>query len=138
MSNDEVKPILRTKIDESITSAFEVLRKRIDKFGVTQPNIQRLGNSGRILVELPGAKDVERVKKLLQSTAQLEFWTTEKNVEFFSFLQQANQVVKDIVDQSVEETKDQESNEIEDLLADVEVKADSLLSLIHISEPTRR
>ena len=126
MSNDEVKPILRTKIDESITSAFEVLRKRIDKFGVTQPNIQRLGNSGRILVELPGAKDVERVKKLLQSTAQLEFWTTEKNVEFFSFLQQANQVVKDIVDQSVEETKDQESNEIEDLLADVEVKADSL------------
>ena len=126
MSNDEVKPILRTKIDESITSAFEVLRKRIDKFGVTQPNIQRLGNSGRILVELPGAKDVERVKKLLQSTAQLEFWTTEKNVEFFSFLQQANQVVKDIVDQSVEETKDRESSEIEDLLADVEVKADSL------------
>ena len=45
MSNDQVKPILRTKIDESITSAFEVLRKRIDKFGVTQPNIQRLGNS---------------------------------------------------------------------------------------------
>ena len=77
MSNDEVKPILRTKIDESITSAFEVLRKRIDKFGVTQPNIQRLGNSGRILVELPGAKDVERVQKLLQCTAQLEFWTTE-------------------------------------------------------------
>ena len=78
MTNDQVKPILRTKIDESIISAFEVLRKRIDKFGVTQPNIQRLGNSGRILVELPGAKDVDRVKKLLQSTAQLEFWTTEK------------------------------------------------------------
>ena len=73
--------------------------------------IQRLGNSGRILVELPGAKD-ERVKKLLQSTAQLEFWTTEKNVEFFSFLQQANQVVKDIVDQSVEETKDRESRKL--------------------------
>ena len=53
MTNDQVKPILRTKIDESIISAFEVLRKRIDKFGVTQPNIQRLGNSGRILVELP-------------------------------------------------------------------------------------
>ena len=74
MTDDEVKPIIRTKIDESIVSAFEVLRKRIDKFGVTQPNIQRLGNSGRILVELPGARDIERVKNLLQSTAQLEFW----------------------------------------------------------------
>ena len=60
MSDDEVQPIIRRKIDASIVSAFEVLRKRIDKFGVTQPNIQRLGNSGRILVELPGARDVER------------------------------------------------------------------------------
>ena len=66
MSNDEVKPIIRNKIDESIISAFEVLRKRIDKFGVTQPNIQRLGVSGRILVELPGAKDVDRVKNISQ------------------------------------------------------------------------
>ena len=73
MSNSEVKTVISRKIDESITSAFEVLRKRIDKFGVTQPNIQRLGQSARILVELPGAKDVGRVKKLLQSTAQLEF-----------------------------------------------------------------
>ena len=123
MSNDQVKPILRTKIDESITSAFEVLRKRIDKFGVTQPNIQRLGNSGRILVELPGAKDVERVKKLLQSTAQLEFWTTEKNQEFFTFLSQANQVIKDLVEQEedLEKSQDKQTSEIEDLLADVEV-----------------
>ena len=128
MSNDQVKPILRTKIDESITSAFEVLRKRIDKFGVTQPNIQRLGNSGRILVELPGAKDVERVKKLLQSTAQLEFWTTEKNQEFFTFLSQANQVIKDLVEQEedLEKSQDKQTSEIEDLLADVEVKSDSL------------
>ena len=127
MSNDQVKPILRTKIDESITSAFEVLRKRIDKFGVTQPNIQRLGNSGRILVELPGAKDVERVKKLLQSTAQLEFWTTEKNIDYFSFLNQASVVVKDLVQEEEEGVdKDESSSEIDDLLADVEVKSDSL------------
>ena len=66
MFDDEVKSIIKVKIDESITSAFEVLRKRIDKFSVTQPNIQRLGTSGRILVELPGAKDIERVKSLLQ------------------------------------------------------------------------
>ena len=94
MSDEEVQPILKTKIDESVTSAFEVLRKRIDKFGVTQPNIQRLGNSGRILVELPGAKDVERVKGLLQSTAQLEFWDAFKGEEFLSFLIQANEIIK--------------------------------------------
>ena len=97
MTDNEVKPIIRRKIDESIVSAFEVLRKRIDKFGVTQPNIQRLGNSGRIRVELPGAKDVSRVKNLLQSTAQLEFWVTEKNDDFLTFLSQANEALKEIV-----------------------------------------
>ena len=127
MTNDQVKPILRTKIDESITSAFEVLRKRIDKFGVTQPNIQRLGNSGRILVELPGAKDIDRVKKLLQSTAQLEFWTTEKNIDFFPFLNEASKVVKDLVAEEKKlDEKEKTTSEIDDLLADVEVKADSL------------
>ena len=98
-SDEEIKNIISTKIDESIVSAFEVLRKRIDKFGVTQPNIQRLGTSGRILVELPGAKDIDRVKKLLQSTAQLEFWTTEKNIDFFPFINEASKVVKDLVDE---------------------------------------
>jgi len=90
MTNEQVKPVIEQKIDESITSAFEVLRKRIDKFGVTQPNIQRLGKSARILVELPGAKDVDRVKKLLQSTAQLEFWDVYKFEEIAGFLQAAD------------------------------------------------
>ncbi|HSP83261.1 MAG TPA: protein translocase subunit SecD, partial [Gillisia sp.] len=93
MTNSEVEPIIRNKVNESITSAFEVLRKRIDKFGVTQPNIQRLGNSGRILVELPGAKDINRVQGLLQSTAQLEFWFVHKNNEFGNFLFDANNVI---------------------------------------------
>lgn len=90
MTNAQVKPVIDKKIDESITSAFEVLRKRIDKFGVTQPNIQRLGKSARILVELPGVKDVDRVKKLLQSTAQLEFWYVYKFDEMAGFLQAAD------------------------------------------------
>ncbi|SEM19285.1 SecD/SecF fusion protein [Aquimarina amphilecti] len=94
MSNDIVEPVLKRKIDESVTSAFEVLRKRIDKFGVTQPNIQRLGESGRILVELPGAKDVDRVKKLLQSTAQLEFWDVENAQELGIFLSRMNEKLK--------------------------------------------
>ena len=98
MSDEDVQPVIKEKIDESIVSAFEVLRKRIDKFGVTQPNIQRLGNSGRILVELPGAKDIERVKNLLQSTAQLEFWDAFRGQDFLNFIVQANGVVKSFVD----------------------------------------
>jgi SecD/SecF fusion protein len=121
MSDSETQTVIRRKIDESIISAFEVLRKRIDKFGVTQPNIQRLGASGRILVELPGAKDVDRVKNLLQSTAQLEFWETFKNDALIGFLIQANELVsneqKKLTTNELEE-KDQ-SSEIDDLLADV-------------------
>ena len=127
MSDDEVKPIIKQKIDESIVSAFEVLRKRIDKFGVTQPNIQRLGNSGRILVELPGAKDVARVKNLLQSTAQLEFWVTEKNDSFLNFLSEANEVLKEILIQDKSEVIENETSKIDDLLADVEAN-DSIMS----------
>src|SRR5690554_2664110 len=93
MTNAQVRQVLQRKVDESIEAAFEVLRKRIDKFGVTQPNLQRLGNSGRILVELPGAKEIDRVKGLLQSTAQLEFWFVHKNTEFGNFLQNANSVI---------------------------------------------
>ena len=123
MSDEEVRPIIRRKIDESIISAFEVLRKRIDKFGVTQPNIQRLGTSGRILVELPGAKDVERVKNLLQSTAQLEFWETYKNEQFFAFLNQANELVKEIeASSAVAEEEKSSDSAIDDLLADVEAQ----------------
>ncbi len=96
MTNNEVKPIIRRKIDEAILSAFEILRTRIDKFGVVQPNIQRLGSSGRIMVELPGAKDIERIKNLLQSTAQLEFWHVYTSSEMQNFLVQANSVLKEI------------------------------------------
>ena len=90
MPDDQVKKIIHKKVDDAMVSAFEVLRKRIDKFGVTQPNIQRLGKSGRILVELAGAKDIERVKKLLQSTAQLEFWHAYNAQDVLPFLQQLN------------------------------------------------
>ena len=134
MSDDEVQPILKTKIDESITSAFEVLRKRIDKFGVTQPNIQRLGNSGRILVELPGAKDIERVKGLLQSTAQLEFWDAFKGEEFLSFIIQANEIIKSknsILDNTSKKT---ELSEVEELLGtdndSVAIAANPIIDLI--------
>lgn len=94
MTDAQVKKVISRKVDESVESAFGVLRKRIDQFGVTQPNIQKLGNSGQILVELPGAKDVDRAKKLLSSTAQLQFWETYKIEEIGNFLMAANESLK--------------------------------------------
>jgi SecD/SecF fusion protein len=129
MTDQDTQVVVRRKIDESIVSAFEVLRKRIDKFGVTQPNIQRLGASGRILVELPGAKDVDRVKNLLQSTAQLEFWETYKNDQLLNFLIEANNLLKPQVKASKKTSSDEKDDisKIEDLLADVSPQ-DSILS----------
>ena len=95
-TNEEVIALIQEEADQAIDRAFEVLRTRIDKFGVTQPNIQRLEGSGRILVELPGVKDKERVRKLLQGTAKLEFWETYENQEVYGFLAQANQVLADM------------------------------------------
>ena len=129
MTDQETQVVVRRKIDESIVSAFEVLRKRIDKFGVTQPNIQRLGTSGRILVELPGAKDVDRVQNLLQSTAQLEFWETYKNDQLLNFLIEANNLLKSqvIVSKKTSSDETDDISKIEDLLADVSPQ-DSILS----------
>ncbi len=117
MTDDQVKKVIRRKVDESIESAFEVLRKRIDKFGVTQPNIQKLGESGRILVELPGAKDVDRIKKLLQSTAQLEFWETYKIDDLGNFLMAANNALK-LTEKSVQPVKETVKTGIDTLLTD--------------------
>ena len=72
----EVLTVIKNEAKSAIDNSFNVLRNRIDRFGVTQPNIQRIENSGKILIELPGVKDPERVRKLLQGTASLEFWPT--------------------------------------------------------------
>jgi len=97
MSDDKVMEVINAEIDNSIGTAFRVLRTRIDKFGVTQPNIQRIGKSGRILIELPGAKDINRVKNLLQSTAELQFWEVYTNQEVAQFFIDANTKVADIL-----------------------------------------
>ncbi|MDR1119510.1 MAG: protein translocase subunit SecDF, partial [Dysgonamonadaceae bacterium] len=75
-SNDEVLRVLRSESNSAIDNAFNIIRTRIDRFGVVQPNIQQLETKGRILVELPGVKEPERVRKLLQGSANLEFWET--------------------------------------------------------------
>ena len=92
-SNEDVIVVVREELKGAIDRAFSVLRARIDKFGVVQPNIQQLEQEGRILVELPGVKDHERVKRLLQSTAQLEFWETTNVQELQVFLANVNTVI---------------------------------------------
>ena len=96
-SDDEVIAVIREEAESAISNSFNVLRNRIDRFGVTQPSIQKIGNSGRILVELPGVKEPERVRKLLQGTASLEFWATYENSEIFPFLQEANTTLAGIL-----------------------------------------
>ena len=112
-SDSEVEKILQEETDAAIDASFNILRSRIDHFGVTQPNIQRLPNSHRILVELPGVKEPERVRKLLQGTASLEFWTTYNNTELVRALEQADQLLRDelaagATDAAVEETLTEE------------------------------
>jgi len=92
-TNDEVIKFIRERVGEAVGNAEKTFRSRIDRFGVTQPNIQKLGTSGRILVELPGVKDKARVRELLQGTANLEFWETYENGEIAPLLDKANVVI---------------------------------------------
>jgi SecD/SecF fusion protein len=91
--NADVVKVLREEIDGAISNSFNVLRTRIDRFGVVQPNIQKLDKTGRILIELPGIKEPERVRKLLQGSANLEFWETYELSEIFNNLMEANKVL---------------------------------------------
>lgn len=83
MSNNEVRAILKKEADQAVTRTYEVLNSRIDNFGVTQPNIQILEGTDRILVELPGVKDPERIQNLLAASAKLEFWMTYQNEKIY-------------------------------------------------------
>jgi len=95
-TNEEVLAVLTEETESAIDNAFNILRSRIDRFGVTQPNISRLEARGRILVELPGVKDPERVRELLQGTAKLEIWETYENSEVLNYLIQANTLLQSI------------------------------------------
>lgn len=89
-SDEDVLKVIRENAESAVANSYNVLRNRIDRFGVTQPSIQQLGNTGRILVELPGVKEPERVRKLLQGTASLEFWPTFDNADIAPYLQEAD------------------------------------------------
>ncbi len=137
-TNDEVEKVIREEVDGAITNSFNVLRTRIDRFGVVQPNIQRLDQPGRILIELPGVKEPERVRKLLQGTANLEFYETYDMAELLPMLMQINseyarlnasteaapqeEVAEEVKEEAAEVAPKEEG--VEDILAAVEAPAE--------------
>jgi SecD/SecF fusion protein len=115
-TNDEVLEIIRAETESAVSNSFNIIRTRIDHFGVAQPNVQRLEGGERILVELPGVKDKERVEKLLQGTAKLEFWETYDNLEIYDKLLEANRVIKQYLDAQKELKTEKTVEVIENLL----------------------
>ena len=119
MTEAQAKNVINAKVQEAIESAYQVLTERIDKFGVTSPTIQKVGDTGRILIELPGAKDIDRIQNLLKSTAQLEFWETYKLEEIGEFILTANETLKSsttVVSANDTLSKDEPKSEVDKLL----------------------
>lgn len=103
-SDAQVISVLKSEVQSAIDNSFNVLRTRIDRFGVVSPNIQRLETAGRILVELPGVKEPERVRKLLQGSANLEFWETYKLPEIYQQLAAADAALANVLSASNDTT----------------------------------
>ncbi|HAK69738.1 MAG TPA: protein translocase subunit SecDF, partial [Cryomorphaceae bacterium] len=114
-SDDAIQGEIRSDVEAAIANVFTVLRARIDQFGVVQPNIQRLEGTGRILVELPGVKDPARVQKLLQSTAELQFWNMYEGSEVLPFLINVNERLRDVVAAENGEVEEIETPSFDDL-----------------------
>jgi SecD/SecF fusion protein len=130
-TNAEVLEVLDKEVSAAITNAFNILRTRIDRFGVVQPNITQLATKGRILIELPGQTDPKRVRELLQGTANLEFWETYENSEVISYLAAANDLLKTIVADIRPATDSSKTAIAEAITSDTTKKEDqTLLDLI--------
>jgi len=137
-SNADVMKIIRTQTDAAIDNAFNIIRTRIDRFGVAQPNIQPLQTNGRILVELPGVKDQNRVRNLLQGTANLEFWETYENSEVYQYMLQANAKIAEMEAASAKtETKEAAGEAgLEEKVAEGTEEESSLLSELEAGSET--
>ncbi len=137
-SDSEVEAVLRESVDEAVNNSFNVLRTRIDRFGVVQPNIQKIeGAAGRIMVELPGIKEPERVRKLLQGSANLEFWETYDTQVIVPYLAQLNNALRgaaEVVDTTATEDVAAADSVAEDALKADSSKAKALLSQVSADE----
>lgn len=129
-TNDEVMKVLNEEVNAAIDNSFNVIRNRIDRFGVVQPNIQRLDAQGRIMVELPGIKEPERVRKLLQGSANLEFWETYELSEIIAHLSDANDVIRALNEANVQEEVAEVAVESTIDETESETETDSLASVI--------
>ena len=129
-TNDEVMKVLNSQVDIAITNAFNILRTRIDRFGVTQPNITQLSTKGRILIELPGVTNPKRVRELLSGTASLEFWETYENSEIYPYLVQANDLLKTLEVNLVKSADTVKTNSAVAAKQDTTKKEESLLDII--------
>lgn len=118
-TDEEVIEFISSETDAAFDRTFEVLRTRVNLFGVAQPNIQKLDASDRILVELPGVKNKERVRQLLQGTAKLEFWETFNNNEVYPYLAEANDKLNKILGNDKTEEAGEDSTETNEPIADV-------------------
>src|SRR6056297_1008308 len=123
-TNEEVLDVIRAEAKDAIDNSFNILRSRIDRFGVVQPNIQRMEAAGRVMVELPGVKDQERVRDLLQGTANLEFWETYNNTQIYSSLLQANEKIHEL-EQAKKEIEKQETSEESEVVEEVADELDA-------------
>ena len=129
-SNEDVKKVIREEVEGAIDNSFNVLRTRIDRFGVVQPNIQKLAQTGRILIELPGIKEPDRVRNLLQGSANLEFWETYDVSELMNQLTQINnelakanastEAAQEAIQETVAEETTETVNEFDSLEAEVD------------------
>lgn len=108
-TNADVLKVIDEESNDAIANSFNILRSRIDRFGVVQPDIQQLEGTGRIMVALPGVKDQDRVRDLLQGTANLEFWETYNNTQVYNFLLRANEVIYGIEQAQKEIDKSEEA-----------------------------
>ncbi len=131
-SNSDVEKVLRAEVKAAIDNSYNVLRTRIDRFGVVQPNIQSLEDRmGRIMVELPGIKEPERVRKLLQGSANLEFWETYHGSEIAPYLQMADARLRQVM--SLEEDSTPQATEVEEVATTTTTStsvADSLAAVL--------
>ena len=116
-TDEQVVSVIKEEAESAVANSFNVLRNRIDRFGVTQPSIQKLGNTGRILVELPGVKEPERVRKLLQGTASLEFWPTFTYDEMASYLDEANTRLAEVLSADAPAAAEEAATEALDAVA---------------------
>ena len=134
-TDEEVLSVIKSEAQSAIDNSYNVLQNRIDRFGVTQPSISRVGNTGRILVELPGVKEPERVRNLLQGTASLEFWTTFTFSEIYPYLVEANSRLAELMAneetpaaEAEEAEKPAEASVVDEVLAEQQTESEDLES----------